>query len=117
MSETMNINTEILDMAALAVTCERLGLQMQAGEHKLFETKETGMGVFLPGWKFPLVIKDGGQVAYDLYGGLWGDEKKLHELTAYYGLEKAKLEARKKGYCVYETRNDQAQTLELRIRL
>lgn len=117
MSETMNIKTEIHDMAALAVVCERLGLQMQAGEHKLYQTKETGMGVFLPGWKFPLVIKDGGQVAYDVYGGVWGDEKKLNELTAYYGLEKAKLEARKKGYSVYESRNDQKQTLELRIQI
>jgi hypothetical protein len=117
MSETMNIKTEILDMAALLAACERLGIQMKAGEHHLYQTTETGMGVFLPGWTYPLVVKEGGQVAYDLYGGRWGDEKKPHELTAHYGLEKAKLEARKMGYCVYESRNDQKQVLELRIRL
>jgi hypothetical protein len=117
MSETMNIKTEILDMAALSAACERLGFQMQVGEHRLYRTTETGMGVFLPGWQFPLVVKEGGQVAYDTYGGRWGDEKKLHELTAHYGLEKAKLEARKKGYSIYESRNDQKQTLELRIQI
>lgn len=117
MSETMNIKTEIYDMAALTAACERLGLRMENGEHHLYRSVEKGMGVFLSGWTYPVVIKDGGQVAYDIYGGVWGDEQKLHELTAYYGLEKAKIEARKKGYCVYETRNEQAQTLELRIRL
>lgn len=115
MSHTMNIQTEIRDLSALAVACSRLGVKMETGTFKLFQTTETGTAVYLDGWNYPAVIKADGTVAYDTYEGKWGNEQKLHELTAHYGLEKARAEARKKGYSVYEKRNDQTRKLELRI--
>lgn len=117
MSHTMNIKTEIKDPAALAMACDRLGIKTETGKFKLYETTEEGIGVFFPGWDYPAVIKSDGTIAMDTYGGRWGDEKQLHELTAYYGLEKSKIEARRKGYSVYESRNDQTRKLELRIRV
>lgn len=119
MSHTLNIETEIHDLSALQSACDRLGLRMETGEFKLFASKETGTAVFLDGWKYPVVIKDGGEVAFDNYNGSWGDIARLNELKAYYGLEKAKLEAVKKGYSVYESRidNGQEQKLELRIQM
>jgi len=117
MSHTLNIKTEIRDPAALQAACSRLNIPSEEGEFQLFNTREKGIAVYLEGWMYPAVIKADGTIAMDTYGGMWGNEQKLHELTAYYGLEKAKLEARRKGYSVYETKNAQSQRLELRIRV
>ena len=114
MSHTLNIETEIRDLNALRAACERLGVRCEHGEHQLYASTETGHGVFLKDWEYPAVVKEDGKVAYDTYNGRWGDEVRLSELKANYGLEKAKIEARKKGYSYFETRNDQELVLRIR---
>lgn len=118
MSHTMNINLEIRDKEALAAACERLGLNILNGDlHSLYSSKEKGIGIMLPGWNYPLVIKENGTVTYDNYNGSWGNIDELNKLIAYYGLEKAKLEAQKQGYSVMENFNEQTQELELEIEI
>jgi len=117
MSHTMNINLEIHDRVALLAACKRLGLAMTEGRHKLYQTTEEGVAISLPGWKYPVVVKSDGTVAYDNYNGSWGKIEELNKLKAYYGLEKAKAEARKRGYSVYESYNDRTQEIELRIQI
>jgi len=118
MSHTMNIEVEMHDIQALKLACRRLGLTLQEqGKVKFYDgTIAEGILVHLPGWKYPICIKGNGQVAYDNYNGKWGKEEELNKLHAYYGLEKAKIEARKKGYSVYETR-DTTGELVLKIRI
>ncbi|HOL44682.1 MAG TPA: hypothetical protein PLN56_11370 [Methanoregulaceae archaeon] len=116
MSHTMNVRIELHDRDALEAACQRLGLTIIEGKHKLYSSTEEGLGIRLPGWKYPVVIKDG-TVAYDNYRGSWGKLEELNKLRAYYGLEKAKMEARKRGYSVYESFNGNTQELELRIRV
>lgn len=113
MSHTMNIKTELKDVAALAEACKRLGLKTQYGKVRLYGSQETGAGVFLPGWNYPIVVTDDGTVKYDNYGGRWGNIEELHKLEAYYGLEKAKLEAWKQGYTVTEGYDENAHELTL----
>lgn len=117
MSHTMNIEIEMRDIDALAAACERIGIEMLPyGEHKLFSSsRETGIGIMLSGWSYPVVVKDNGMVAFDNFKGRWGDEAKLNELKAYYGLEKAKIEARRAGHSVYESYDEQTNDLVLRI--
>lgn len=117
MSHTMNINIEIKDKAALLAACERLGLKVEEGTFNLYSSTEEGIGVFLEGWKYPIVIKKDGSVSYDNYNGSWGKIDELNKLKAYYGLEKAKIEARKQGYSVYESFNEATKEIELKIRL
>lgn len=117
MSHTMNIRIELHDRAALEAACQRLGLQMVEGTHKLYQTVEEGIAVFLPGWRYPVIVKNDGTIAYDNYNENWGKEKELNKLRAYYGVEKAKIEARRRGYSVYETFNANTKEIELRIRL
>lgn len=102
MSHTMDIQMELHDRRALEVACRRLNIKVEPGKHKLHASVEEGIGVFLDGWRYPIVIKDG-TVRYDNYNGHWGNVLKLHELEAYYGLEKARLEAQVKGYDCHET--------------
>ncbi|MDG6027346.1 MAG: hypothetical protein E3K40_11685 [Candidatus Brocadia sp.] len=116
MSHTMDILMELHDRRALEAACRRLRLKMEYGKHQLHATTEEGMGIFLDGWRFPLVIKNEGIISYDNYNGHWGSLQKLHELEAYYGLEKARLEAQLKGYDYQETvTSDNMPRLEIFI--
>jgi hypothetical protein len=45
-----------------------------------------------------------GQLSYDNYGGSWGEQKYLNSFLQAYAVEKAKIEARKKGHMCSETR-------------
>ena len=103
MSHTMNIQMELHDRRAIEAACMRLNIKVEQGKHKLHATVEDGIGVFLDGWRYPIVIQENGTVKYDNYNDYWGNIQKLHELEAYYGIEKAKLEAQLKGHNYYET--------------
>jgi hypothetical protein len=73
------------------------------GTAKLFSGDATGLIVKLPDWQYPAVIDtQTGQVQYDNFEGNWGDQRHLDLLMQTYAVEKAKLEARKKGYQVNE---------------
>ncbi len=129
MSHTMNIKTEIRDKVALQIACDRLGLSMKEGSFKFYDSdrynsgknryedsgiRHKGIGIRLKDWEYPIVVKDDGTLAYDNYGGQWGDIKRLEELQDAYGLEKASMEARRQGYSVFET-TDELGNLQLRI--
>ena len=106
MSHIVEIKTEVRDEAAVRAACTRL--QLAAPEHKtvrLFSATATGLAVQLPGWNYPIVCNlETGQVQYDNYGGHWGEQARLNQFLQAYAVEKAKIEGRKKGHAVSETR-------------
>ena len=106
MSHIVEIKTEIRDEQAVKAACTRL--QLPAPEHKtvrLFTTSATGLCVQLPNWSYPVVANlQTGQVQYDNYNGHWGEQVHLHAFLQTYAVEKAKIEARKKGHTCSETR-------------
>ena len=105
MSNVVEIKTEVRDEQAVKAACVRL--QLPTPEHKtvrLFNATATGLCVQLPGWSYPVVANLAtGQLQYDIYQGHWGEQKHLHSLLQAYAVEKAKIEARKKGHAVSET--------------
>ena len=106
MSHVVQIETQIKDEQAVRAACTRL--QLAAPEHKtvrLFNATATGLCVHLPGWQYPVVANlQTGQVQYDNYGGAWGEQKHLNSFLQAYAVEKARIEARKKGHMCSETR-------------
>ena len=104
MSHIVTIEAEARDPAAVAAACRRLGLPApEEGTARLFEGEASGMLVRLPGWLYPAVVEPGtGKIQYDNYGGSWGDPAQLGRFLQAYALEKAKIEARKKGHTVTE---------------
>jgi hypothetical protein len=106
MSHIVEIKTEIRDEQAVKAACTRL--QLAQPEHKstrLFSATATGLCVQLPGWQYPVVCNlQTGQAQYDNYNGHWGEQKELHKFLQGYAVEKAKIEARKKGHMCSETR-------------
>ena len=105
MSHIVEIKTEVRDEAAVKAACVRL--QIPTPEHKtvrLFNATATGLCVQLPGWSYPVVANlQTGQVQYDNYNGHCGEQSKLNQFLQAYAVEKAKIEARKKGHMVTET--------------
>ncbi|MCI0356974.1 MAG: DUF1257 domain-containing protein [Planctomycetaceae bacterium] len=104
MSHVVNIRTEIRDGEALRLACRRLGLAEPVHRTvRLFSASATGLAIDLPGWNYPVVCDlDSGQAQLDNYQGAWGDQGELDKLLQMYAVEKAKLEARRKGHVVSE---------------
>ena len=106
MSHVVEIKTEIRDEQAIRAACVRL--QLAAPEHKtcqLFNATVTGLCVQLPGWNYPVVCKlQTGQLQYDNYNGAWGRQEELNKFLQGYAVEKARIEARKKGHRVTEAK-------------
>ena len=105
MSHIVEVKTEVRDEQAVRAACVRL--QLAPPEHKtvrLFSATATGLCVQLPGWNYPVVANLAtGQLQYDNYQGHWGEQGRLNQFLQGYAVEKAKIEARKKGHSVTET--------------
>ena len=104
MSHIVTIKTEVRDPAAVAAACLRLGLPEPVhGTVKLFEGEATGLLVRLPGWLYPAVVDTAnGRVHFDNYNQAWGRQEHLDRFLQRYALEKAHIEARKRGHSVVE---------------
>jgi len=104
MSHTVKIATEVRDAQAVCLACQRLSLPTPVeGKARLFAEDVLGLAVHLPEWQYPVVFDTNtGQVRYDNYGGRWGDKARLDRFLQAYAVEKAKIEARRKGYSVIE---------------
>ena len=104
MSHIVTIKTEVRDAEAVQAACRRLGLAEPIQETvKLFSGEATGLAVRLPDWQYPVVCNTAsGQIRFDNFGGHWGNQKHLDAFLQAYAVEKAKIEARKKGHSVAE---------------
>ncbi len=104
MSHIVTIQTRVHDPVAVSAACRRLGLaEPVQGIAQLFSGEASGLLISLPGWKYPAVIDTAtGQVRFDNFEGRWGEQQHLDRFLQAYAVERAKLEARKKGYAVSE---------------
>ena len=104
MSHIVTIATEVRDPDAVAAACRRLGLPEPAlGIATLFEGQASGLLVRLPSWLYPVVCDTAsGSVRYDNYNECWGKQAELDRLLQAYAVEKARLEARRRGHHVVE---------------
>jgi hypothetical protein len=117
MSHIVTIQTRLHDPAAVTAVCQRLSLPAPVqGTTQLFSGAATGLIVQLPDWRYPVVIDtQTGTARFDNYGGHWGDQKQLDRFLQLYAVERAKLEARKKGYQISEqTLTDGSIKLQIR---
>jgi hypothetical protein len=103
-SHIVQIQTEVRDATAVAAACRRLGLPEPVhGTATLFSGEATGLLVKLPGWVYPLCVDlTTGTLKYDNYGQVWGRQEHLDRLIQAYAVEKARIEARKRGHSVVE---------------
>ncbi|MFL5342753.1 MAG: hypothetical protein ACJ8F7_21685, partial [Gemmataceae bacterium] len=105
-SHTARIKVEYTDPEALRRAVEAMGgVWYGRGHFDLFDTEQDGLGFRLPFangwtaalnprqtarpgepsyWYHPIVLRDDGELAYDEYGGAWGDPAQLQLLKAEY---------------------------------
>jgi hypothetical protein len=105
LSHIVEIKTQVKDAAAVRAGCNRLHLPPPVqGTHRLFSGEMTGLGVQLPDWRY-VVVCDllSGQSKYDNYNGRWGEQRHLDAFLQAYTIEKAGIEARRKGHSVTES--------------
>ncbi|WP_339612934.1 DUF1257 domain-containing protein [uncultured Rubinisphaera sp.] len=104
MSHIVSIQTEIRDPVAIRSACDRLRIPEPVfGEVKLFSSTAMGWAVQLPQWRYPVVCDvNTAKLAFDNFGGRWGDTKQLDCFLQGYAVEKAKLEARRNGHTITE---------------
>ena len=104
MSDIVTIKTEVRDPAAIQAACQRLKLAPPVqGNARLFTSEAAGMIVQLPDWQYPVVCDTAsGQVQFDNFGGRWGDLAQMDRFLQTYAVEKAKIEARRRGHSVTE---------------
>src|SRR5687768_3868284 len=104
MSHIVTIKTRVHDPAAIAAACVRLGLAAPVeGTARLYGGDVTGLLVQLPGWLYPAVVDTAsGAVRFDTFEGRWGEQAQLDHFLQMYAVERAKTEARAKGYTVTE---------------
>ena len=104
MSHIVTLTTEVRDPLAVAAACRWLGLpEPLQGNAKLFDGEASGLLLRLPGWLYSVVLDTAsGQVRYDNFGGAWGEQEHLNKFLQHYAVEKARLEAHKRGHSVTE---------------
>ena len=104
MSHIVQIKTQVKDAAAVRAACQRRQLPVPVdGTHELFSGQATGLAVQLPDWRYPVVCElTSGQVLYDNFGGRWGAQQQLDAFRQSYSVEKARIEARKRGHTITE---------------
>ena len=104
MSHIVEIKSQVRDPAAVQAACRRLNLpQPVQGAARLYSGSVTGLVIRLPGWNYPVVFDTAsGEAKYDNFGGRWGEQKELNRFLQAYSVEKAKIEARRRGHSVSE---------------
>ncbi|WP_337174683.1 hypothetical protein [Paludisphaera sp.] len=104
MSHIVMIQTEVRDPEAVAAACRRLGLpEPIRGTAELYSGEAAGLLIRLPGWRYPAVVDAAaGRILYDNYGGAWGEQVQLDRFLQRYALEKARIEAHRRGHAVVE---------------
>jgi hypothetical protein len=103
-SHIVTISTEVRDLEAVSAACRRLEIAPPVvGTAELFGGPVSGLIVRLADWVYPVVVDTAsGQVHYDNYNGAWGDPARLDRFLQSYAVEKARIEARKRGHQVTE---------------
>ncbi len=104
MSHIVQITAQVKDAVAAEAACRRLELPPPTqGTFMLFSGEVSGLGIHLPGWRFPAVCNlTKGDVLYDNYRERWGKTQELHRFLQAYSVEKTKIESRRRGHSVTE---------------
>ena len=104
MSHIVRIQTQVRDGTAVFAACRRRQLaEPVAGKHRLFSSEVEGLAVNLRDWSYPAVCQlETGEVLYDNFGGRWGEQRELDQFMQAYAVEKARIEAHKRGHTITE---------------
>ena len=104
MSHIVTIKTEVRDAAAVTAACRRRQLADPVfGKHRLYRGEVEGLAVHLREWHYPTVFKlETGEVQFDNFNNRWGEQRELDSFLQSYAVEKARIEAHRRGHTITE---------------
>jgi hypothetical protein len=104
MSHIVKVQTQVRDEAAVIAACQRRQLPApMRGTHRLFRGEVEGLAVRLRDWHYPAVCQlETGEIQFDNFGGRWGQQCELDGFVQAYAVEKARIEARRRGHTLTE---------------
>lgn len=120
MSHKTEVQTQFSDIEQVKKACEELGYKFEeTNKVQLFESGPNGLvdcvaAVHIPGWRYPVAIKQDGTAAFDNYNGAWGKESNLDSLRQKYAENTALAYAERSGYRVLHRENING-SLQLRL--
>jgi hypothetical protein len=115
MSHTVSLKTKVKDRELFKEVARRKGYKVEENARvKFFSSEHRGLAVYLPNWKYPVVVEEDGTLCYDNYEGTWGEQELLDDLFRDYVQELVLKTALEQGYAVLE---QEQQGEELVIRL
>ena len=119
MSHIVQLKLEIRYPDVIKAIAEQEGWPIQENETARFFGNQhvTGLAVYLPGWRYPVVISDEGTLHYDNYDGAWGAQAYLDRLVQQYVAALVYAEAQATGYHDVNEQQLEDGTLVLRLRL
>lgn len=116
MSHLIKLKLQIKDQDLFAQVARDLGLTVEHQTSvKIYNRRVSGLAVRLPGWTYPVVVDEAGEVYFDNYYGCWGDIAELNRLTQEYVAAVVKQEARQNGQYVIYREQQEDGTLVLRV--
>lgn len=98
MSHITTRKSAMKNQEAIKRACKRMPGAKYLGELGRNRREGRGIGVQLPGWRNPVVIKEDGTCSFDNYGGRWGSNETLDTFQQGYGVEAAKMQAEAEGH-------------------
>jgi hypothetical protein len=102
MSHTVKVKVNFGDPDILGAVAVSMGGRILGdGMHRMYGGQSSqGYGIALMGWVYPLVLGADGTLAFDDYGGHWGNRADIDRLTALYAVSIAEQAAQAQGwYC------------------
>lgn len=114
MSHTVSIEATLTDHGCVQSAAKALNWQvLETKEHALFSSKETGLGIQIPNWKYPVVVKQDGSLKFDDYNGRWGNLADINKLKQGYTVALLTKTAQRQGHRV--TQRQVGETIKLEV--
>lgn len=106
MSIITKIELKLTDKKAIEKTAKKIGGKILGnGIYQVYSKLIKGYGIQLPGWKYPIVVTEKGNLYYDDGHGLWGDIKYIESFKNEYNKAVIQKEiekyARENGYIIH----------------
>lgn len=120
MSHVVKLSTKFKDIPTLQKVCDLKKIPIVVAQEgktltrKLYNTDVQGVAALdLPGWQYPVVVAQDGESKADNYGGSWGDQKHLDDLSKDYAREVVSSRLRSQGFRQQSERVEEDGTVEL----
>jgi hypothetical protein len=111
MSHIATVEVKFKDANVIKAAAQKLGYECkEVKNYKFYDgTVKSGISVQLPGWSYPVVFTEDGEAFFDNYNGHWGKQEELNKFTQHYGVEKAKKQAKIKGWNYREVKGQNGE--------